>query len=219
MVDVTFQHPANIVISGSTGAGKSTVACKILQNKKILFSEEPKIVLWFYKEMQPLYRKLKEQNLVTEFFDGSILNLESIKQEILSHPKHAAKLIIFDDFMYDTSSFMSQIFTICGHHYSASILFLTQSLFHSGKEFRTISLNSHYLFLMKSPRDSSQIIPLARQIRPYNSRYIVEAYKEATKKPYSYILLDFHQNQNDKFRLRSSIFPKEAPMRIFIPTK
>ena len=216
MVDATFHHPANIVISGSTGAGKSTIASQIVKYKHILFSEEPQIVLWFYKEMQPLYRKLQANHSV-KFFDGSILSLENLKQEILAFPKNVPKLVIFDDFMYDTSSFMSQIFTICGHHYYASILFLTQSLFFKGGSFRTISLNSHYLFLLKSPRDSSQIIPLAKQIRPYNSKYIVEVYKEATKKPYSYILLDFHQNQDDDLRLRSNIFPNESPMKVYIP--
>lgn len=67
---------------------------------------------------------------------------------------------------------------------------------------------------MKNKRDGVSVSFLARQISPYNTRYITEAYLKATKKPYSYLLFDLRQETNDLIRIRSNIF--STPMSIFI---
>lgn len=54
---------------------------------------------------------------------------------------------------------------------------------------------------MKNPRDKQQINTLARQISPENSRFICEAFKDATDKPYGYLLLDLHQTTPESFRV------------------
>ena len=90
-----------------------------------------------------------------------------------------------------------------------------QNLFISSPEFINISRNSHYLFLTKSPRDKSQISTLAKQISPGNNSYVTESYKDATKKPYGYLLLDFTQKSEEKIRLRTNIFPSEAPQKVY----
>ena len=168
--------------------------------------------------MQPLYRELKEGIESLQFVEGVPTSLDDLKQHIYNYPKSVPKLFVFDDMMNDISSFISEIFTVISHHFNSSVIFLTQSLFYGKKEFRTMSLNAHYLILCKSPRDSSQIIPLARQIRPHDSKLIVSVYKDATKNPYSYLLFDFHQNQQDSVRLRSNIFPSDdTPMIVYLP--
>ena len=48
---------------------------------------------------------------------------------------------------------------------------------------RTISLNAHYLILFKNPRDASQINHLAKQMYPTKSKFMVEAYRDATLPP------------------------------------
>ena len=58
-------------------------------------------------------------------------------------------------------------------------------------------------------RPLSQIECLARQINPENPKTIIEAYKDATTDPYSYLVFDFNQNTPDNLRLRSRIFPDE----------
>jgi len=55
---------------------------------------------------------------------------------------------------------------------------------------RTISLNVQYIALFKDPRDSGQFVHLAKQLYPHNSRYALDAYIDATKEPYGYLLLD-----------------------------
>jgi hypothetical protein len=66
---------------------------------------------------------------------------------------------------------------------------------------------------MKNKRDGASVSFLARQISPYNTRYITEAYLKATRKPYSYLLFDLRQETDDLIRLRSNIF--SFPISIF----
>jgi len=79
-----------------------------------------------------------------------------------------------------------------------------------------MSLNSQYIVLMKNDRDKQQISILSRQISPNNSKYIIEAYQEATKDPYDYLLLDFAPETNNTIRLRSKIFPHQFPMVTYL---
>ena len=106
----------------------------------------------------------------------------------------------------DVKQDFEQLFCNLSHHENASIIFLTQNLFYQDKTFRTMSLNSHYLVLMKNDRDKQQVTILAKQYRPGNNRYITEAYADATKKPYSYLLIDFKPDTEPEIRLRTNIF-------------
>jgi hypothetical protein len=45
---------------------------------------------------------------------------------------------------------------------------------------------------------------------PGKSAFMVEAFKDATSEPYSYLLIDLKADTEDKFRLRANIFPDET---------
>ena len=55
-----------------------------------------------------------------------------------------------------------------------------------------MSLNYHYLVMFKSPRESSQVSHLAKQMHmfPGHVKYTQEAFQDATKRPYGYLLCD-----------------------------
>ena len=102
---------------------------------------------------------------------------------------------------------VENIFTKLSHHKSVSVLFLTQNLFFKSKQTRTISLNSHYIVVFKNARDAMQISNLARQMYPGNSKFMVEAFKDATSGPYGYLLIDMKPYTEEAYRLRTNIFP------------
>jgi hypothetical protein len=104
---------------------------------------------------------------------------------------------------------VADLFTRGSHHRGVSVLYLTQNLFPPGKLSRTISLNSHYMMVFRNPRDSLGITTLAKQMFPKNSDYLLEAFRDATAKPYSYLLIDCHQLTPEEMRLRTNIFPGE----------
>jgi len=95
-------------------------------------------------------------------------------------------LLIIDDLMQETDETVSNLFTKGSHHRNVSVICLAQNLFPKNKFARTMSLNAHNMVLFKNPRDATQFANLARQMYPNRSQFAVEAYKDATREPYSY---------------------------------
>ena len=96
-----------------------------------------------------------------------------------------------------------------------SVIMLSQMLFKPGDyKFNVLSENVQYLLLFKSPRNSSKIIHLAKQVSPYDNKFIVRSYREATSQEFTYLLFDFHQSTPEKVRLRSKIFPSQGTMTV-----
>ena len=78
---------------------------------------------------------------------------------------------MIDDLMNEDQRFFN-LFT------DSSVIHIGQNLFSKNKEHRTIILNSHYLVILKNPRDASQITHLAKQIYPGNQTYLQSAFKD-----------------------------------------
>ncbi|KAK3924195.1 Putative B3 domain-containing protein [Frankliniella fusca] len=159
------------------------------------------------REWQPLYESLK---FGVEF-----------RQELPlleDHPTgQGPKLIVIDDFMDEIKSHHKEIlrFFIKGsHHRNLSIFFLSQCLFPDG--LRQISLNAHYIVLFKTSRDLAQIRTFCMQVDPQHFRALLEAYEDATRAGYTYIMFDFKPNQEDHMRMRTLIFPGESTV-VYIP--
>ena len=105
---------------------------------------------------------------------------------------------------------ITSLFTKGCHHRNLSVIFILQNIFHRGKELRDMSLNCHYLVLFKSPRDSSQINHLAKQMFPGHVKYMQESFQDATSRPYGYLLCDLKPETPTVFRLRTNVFPGET---------
>ena len=73
-----------------------------------------------------------------------------------------------------------------------------------------MSLNAHYIVAFKNPRDVTQIATLAKQMYPGNTKFMVEAYRDATSTPYGYLLVDLKPQTVEQLRLRTNIFPDEV---------
>jgi len=72
------------------------------------------------------------------------------------------------------------------------------------------------MVLFKNPRDASQFASLVRQMYPNKSAFAVEAYKDATREPYSYLLVNLHREQDEELRLWTNIFPRETQY-VYVP--
>jgi len=127
-------------------------------------------------------------------------------------------LIILDDLLDQVySKDVCDLFTKGSHHRNISVLFLTQNLFHQGTNFRDISLNTKYLVLLKNVRYTNQFLYLARQAYPEDSHSLYDAYRDATRQPHGYLILDFAQDTDDKLRFRTNVFPDEGPPIVYAP--
>ena len=120
-------------------------------------------------------------------------------------------LVILDDLLTDVYSKQAcELFTRGSHHRNLSVILITQNLFHQGRFCRDISLNAHYIVAFKNVRDKEHFTFLASQLYPEDSVGLYNAYLDATKEPYGYLLLDLTQNKNDGLRFSSHICPDEA---------
>jgi len=216
--DTRLKAPFNCIISGASKSGKTTLVQKLLSIREEMFTTNPDHVIVFYKYMQDVYQEMLANQLVDELLDvGSAdFNFDTIVEKVRPYKDGNGSLIIFDDSMTDMAGNFEQVFTNVSHHQNCSVIFITQNLFFNNKAYRTMSLNAHYFFLMKNERDKQQISILAKQFCPGNTTYVIQAFNEATKTPYSYLMLDFTQESPACLKLRSHIFPDEFPYTVYL---
>ena len=223
--DMTLKTPFNMIISGSSGSGKTQKLCKILRYRDILFNNTTSNIFFFFNEWQTAYTELKKLIPVTTFIKGiptqeKLLDIIS-GDELGKYEKQPHQLLIFDDLVSEIQDdLMVKCFTVFGHHKNVSIILVTQALFNPGvNKFSVLQQNAHYLLFCKNPRDNSKIIYLAKQVSPYDINWVVKAFQDATRYPYSYIFFDFMQDTPDKLRLCSNTFSRSAPNENLCSTK
>jgi len=201
-----FVHPCTAIIVGPTSCGKTRFVFRLIDNAERMIDPPPRKIVYCYGEYQELFRAYPRvvfhQGLPDlNDFDGSV-----------------PVLLVIDDLMQETNETVANLFTKGSHHRNVSVMFLAQNLFPKNKFARTMSLNAHYMVLFKNPRDASQFANLARQMYPKSSQFAVEAYKDATREPYSYLLVDLRPEQYDELRLRTNVFRGEKQY-VYVPAK
>ena len=204
-MDPRWQHPFTSIIAGPTGCGKTQFVLTFLQHIDELVTPTPSKVIYSYAEWQPVYQHLP-----------SFVELKEGLADIPHYSKEPLLLVI-DDQMDKTDESITTLFTKGSHHRNISVIYIVQNLFNSNKHHRTISLNAHYLIIFKNPRDASQIVHLAKQMYPGETKYVQEAFTLATRNPHGYLLLDLKQTTPDNLRMRSHIFPGEV-QEVYIRT-
>ena len=203
IMDPRLKHPFTCIIAGSSGCGKTQFVLNLVKNIESLIHPIPQKIIWFYSEWQDEYNKVNAE------FNESIPKLCDID-------KDTPKLMIIDDLMGKCDDILLQLFTKISHHRNLSVIYITQNLFNKSKENRTINLNASYLVLFKSPRDSSSIIHLSKQIYPGKNKILQEAFHDATSKSYGYLLIDLKPETPDLIRLRTNIFV-ETYQDVYVP--
>lgn len=209
-MSIPFQPCSSMCISGQTGSGKTRFVYRLLTHLDEMYVKEPpKRILYCYGIHQPLLDEM-EQHISNLKLHHGIPSNETI-QDLTSDRQHT--LIVLDDLMHRVVQDvdMELLFTQGCHHRRLSVIFITQNIFPRGSKSRTIALNTYYLVLMKNMRNASQISMLGRQLYPGRSKLLIDAYTDATKQAFGYLVVDTSPQGNDKYRLRTNIFPEEEP--------
>lgn len=195
---ITLVHPFTAIVAGPTSCGKTAFVFRLIENVARMIDPPPTKIIYCYGEYQQLFCHYPEV-----VFHQGLPNMDNFDG---SEPM----MLVIDDLMDETDQSVANLFTRGSHHRNVSVVFLAQNLFPKNKFARTISLNAHYMVLFKNPRDASQFAHLARQMYPGFSKFAIEAYKDATREPYSYLLVDLQPQQNEDLRLRTNVFPGET---------
>lgn len=201
-----LKHPFTCIVNGPSGCGKTIFTLKIVQQADTIIDPPPREIFWYYSP--GLYQQKFDAYDSVKFREGI--------PDINDFDGNRSTLIIVDDAMHEVNEGMSQIFTKGCHHKNLSVIFLTQNIFHNSTHTRTMNLNCHYLCLFKNPRDATQISYIGRQMYPNKSRFLTEAFIDATSKPFTYLFLDLKPDTDDNLRVRSNIFPGEINI-VYLP--
>ena len=211
--NLKFKHPFTCIVAGPTGSGKTSFCIKLVHNLDTLCTESQFKggITWCYSQITAVPRHhLDKLGLNITYQEGL--------PETYGNALGAPSLIILDDLLNQVySKDVCDLFTKGSHHRNISVLLLTQNVFHQGSNCRDISLNAKYLVLLKNVRDKNQFLYLARQAYPENSQSLYTAYRDATRHPHGYFILDFAQDTDDRLRFRTNVFPDEYPPIVYAP--
>lgn len=211
---IHFIHPFTCLISGPTSCGKTRFVVKMLADKVII--PFPEQVLYCYGQYQSSYDEMKQSVNNIDFHLGIPSDLED---DFLM--RSGRKLIILDDVMQQAGvdPKITKLFIQGSHHCNLSVICLLQNIFYQGPQMRTISLNTHYIVLFKNARDRQQVQTLARQIYPHQPKALEEAFSDATRRSYGYLVLNLRPTTDEMCRMLSRIFTDEQPAMVYVPTK
>jgi hypothetical protein len=111
------------------------------------------------------------------------------------------------------SPFIQQMFIDHSHHFSASVIFTTQSYFTNGA--KTIRDNCTYKVFFKNPVDEQTLRNVSSQLTVKTPNFLNACFRNLDyyykKDNYKYILVDGHPSSSmPDFRVRSRIFPGEG---------
>lgn len=193
--DLRLQHPFRLLVSGSSGTGKTTFIRQLLKDySKTTNIEKDSIhVLYMHGQEQSVFNEPIAPNVHVTYVHGFSDDLD---------PK--PDIIVMDDLMSEAGEDkrVSGLFTKVSHHMGVSVIYLVQNLFHRGKESRTISLNATHIVAMRNPRDRLQLMALGRQIFPGKANYFNAVLDSALSEPFSHLIIDISPVCPDSMRLR-----------------
>jgi hypothetical protein len=203
-MDVRLKHPFTCTVAGPSTSGKTWFVFRLIKHVDRLIVPPPEKILYCYGEFQPSFSEFPE----VEFHEGL--------PDVSRFDGRQRVLLIIDDLMNEADQNVCNLFTKLSHHRSVSVVFITQNLYHRNRFVRTMNLNTHYIVMFKNPRDANQVTTLARQMYPGKSKFVVEAFKDATKNPYGYLLIDLKPETDERYRIRTNIFPDDDRQYVYV---
>lgn len=208
-VTYPFKSCSSFLVAGPSNVGK-TYWLKKLITDKAMFETAPVEIMYAYGVYQPMYDEMEKEIDNIQFFHG--LPSETQLKEFAKDSQF--RLLIIDDLLQSAKNdaTVEKTYTAFAHHLKLGVIFVTQNLFSNGRVSRTVSLNANYIILFRNLRDVNQIATLGRQLYTTKSKIFVQAYLDATKQRYGYLVVDIHPHSEDKLRLRTHVFRGEDPI-------
>ena len=202
-MDFNFKHPTTIQISEPTGCRKTWLVRRILEEQ--LIQPLPTRIIWIYSEWQSDCEHVRATFPHVEFVEGW-------REDLYASISPADRnLLILDDQMDEAgdSKTLAKMFTKGSHHSNLIVIYPVQNVFNQSKSQRTVSLNSHYNVVFRNRRDASQFRTLDYQMCPDNARWLLDAFKCATRRPHGYLILDHHPLTDKENSVLTNIMPGE----------
>lgn len=178
-----LEIPFRMCIAAPSGAGKTNFLCNLLTAFDNTFYQ---IIICLKNKAEPLYEMIEEKlnkksNQVQIYEDGEIPPLKDFSKD------NKARLIIFDDLLYDNQSEIKQYFIRgrkVGHF---SCIYIAQSYFKIPKDIR---VNSQYIVLGRNLLKRDLNIILQEISSDLTIDDLMKYYNIATNQPMHVLFID-----------------------------
>ena len=139
-------HPAAIILSGSSGEGKTSFGLKLIKNQH--FSKKIKHVFYFGGGEQQATRL----NWHNELKDVAVTYFEGLPPASFFTTIPKRSVVVIDDQFEEAINApqIAKAFKMDRRHNEFSIILITQSIFETGKYSKCIRNNSQILVLFKN---------------------------------------------------------------------
>ncbi|DAC81475.1 TPA_asm: FtsK [Anelosimus tangle-web spider MELD virus] len=175
---------SNILINGITKSGKSTFISNLFSPQFWSFKYNLSGVYLFSKiAVQEAWTNLKKNLDRLKIPLYSYQSLEKLWELKTTIPN--GSILIVDDFMVDAikdkklMSLLTDLFNVTTHHNNIISIFTLHNLFADG--FRTMRLNSDYIFLFSNPVDVNSTKVFFKQLDANKFNLLFTAYQECIK--------------------------------------
>jgi len=205
--ELKFKLPFGMIISGPSSSGKSTFLLKFISETESLIDPKPKSILYCFGEMSSIVPILQKSGV--SVFSG-------VPPDDLINKFQKPLLLILDDLLLSIDEkYLSELFTKKSHHRNFAVIFVTQNLFE--RKIKIARQNAQYIIIMRSPNSVLSVRNIGVQLFPRKLDYFLDAYRQATNRPYGYLVIDMHASSDPGLRLRTNIFKEDEEKIIFIP--
>ena len=226
-VKFTLTHPFRCLVSGSTGAGKSTLVLEMFRNYDSFFDVEFDHVIYFHPEEEATMTESRKSYIgKLEEAAPNLIVVEGLPktEEVLDTP--GKKLLVIDDLFYHAAnSFDFLMMAIhVSRHSSTSFILTSQNLYFPSKYRVTLTRQISDYILFPGLVDKSVLHSLSKQL--FDDRKFLAECTEWLKKRFKYqyqrcIWIDLNvlnQSMEDDLRVRANIVARN-PLIVFQKTE
>nr|CAD2180125.1 unnamed protein product [Meloidogyne enterolobii] len=202
--DLKFKIPFGMIISGPSSSGKSTLLLKFISEASDLIDPKPKSILYCFGEMS---------NIVPILQKSGVSVYSGVPPEDLIRKYQKPLLLILDDLLMSIDEkYLSELFTKKSHHQNFAIVFVTQNLFE--RKIKVARQNAQYIIIMRSPNSVLSVRNIGVQLFPQKLDYFLDAYRQATNKPFGYLVIDMHASSDPGLRLRTILAKTKSQRKL-----
>lgn len=191
--------PFQAVFCGRSNIGKSSAIFELIERRSELIKGTISKVYYVYGIDSPEYHvfaaKHKDVTFTSEF------DLSEIGSETL---------VVLDDFQTMITGKLNKVVTeFCIRnvsHMNTSLIIVLHN-FYASPALRTITLQSDFIVVWNNARDRQTISHISRQMFPSSPSFLKDVMNYLlTKSNRAKICIDLSIHQNNRFRVRSSVF-------------
>lgn len=208
----SVNHPSPFIFAGATGTGKTLLILDIIRHRHAIFKNKIDSIIYCYEIYQSVF---DEFSSYVTFNKGLIADYERTFNDPSKN-----YLLVIDDLLTSLSpkegEDLAKLFSVYSHHLKINTFLISQNLFFQNKHFRSITLNSHYIFIFTMRRDKTQLKRFFSQLHPGHTDSLMRVYNEAVYGKYNYLCVDIAPTNAHAFVLRRNILPHQIE-HIYVP--